>query len=136
MSLLSPQSALIYTMVVVSASDARMGDRELHAIGELVKTLPAFRGFDSTRLLDVAKECAAVLEADEGLEAALGMIVEALAPPLRETAYVLALDVALADKPLRPEEDRVVQRLRGALGLDRLVSAAIERAAFARFRNG
>jgi tellurite resistance protein len=134
MALLSPQSALIYTMVTVSAADARMGDRELHAIGEIVKTLPAFRSFDAGRLVGVASECAAVLAEDEGLDAVLGMISEALPAPLRETAYLLAIDIALTDKAMSPEESRVLQRLRDALALDRLTAAALERAGQARFR--
>jgi tellurite resistance protein len=134
MALLSPESALIYTMVTVSAADARMGDSELHAIGEIVKTLPAFKGFDARRLVDVSSECATVLAEDEGLDAVLGMIAEALPAPLRETAYLLAIDIALSDKAMSPEERRVIQRLRDALSLDRLTAAALERAGQARYR--
>ena len=40
---LNPHAALIYVMVVVSAADARMSDAELHTIGDMVRSLPAFR---------------------------------------------------------------------------------------------
>jgi tellurite resistance protein len=134
MALLSPQSALIYTMVVVSAADARMGDKELHAIGEIVKTLPAFKGFDTRKLVGVASECATVLADDEGLDAVIGMIVEALTASQRETAYALAFDIAFSDNPVSPEESRIIQRLRDAFKLDRLTAAAIERTMQARYR--
>lgn len=65
-------------MVITSASDADMSDPELHAIGEIVKTLPAFTGFDPNNLLRVSQECAAVLSESNGLDQALSMIREAL----------------------------------------------------------
>jgi tellurite resistance protein len=136
MHTISHHAALIYVMVVVSASDGAMTDRELHAIGELVKTLPVFRDFDSTRLIAVSQECAAILEEPDGLDAVLGLVKEALTPSLRETAYVLGLDIALVDARVRLEELRVLDILRRALDLDRLVAVSLERAAQARYQSG
>lgn len=131
---LSPQAALIYVMVITSASDADMSDPELHAIGEIVKTLPAFTGFDPNNLLRVSQECAAVLSESNGLDQALSMIREALlGTHLAETALILALEVSLSHRKVVTEELRVLDRLRETLGLDRLVTAALERAARARF---
>jgi tellurite resistance protein len=135
MNTISHHAALIYVMVVVSASDGAMTDRELHAIGELVKTLPVFREFDSTRLIAVSQECAAILEEPDGLDAVLGLVKEALTPQLRETAYVLGLDIALVDARVRLEELRVLDILRRALDLDRLVAVSLERAAQVRFQS-
>ena len=53
---------------------------------------------------------------------------------LRETAYWLALEIALADSRVMLEEIRVIEAIRRALGLDRLVSAALERGARARYQ--
>jgi tellurite resistance protein len=129
---LNAQSALIYVMVVVSASDARMSDAELQTIGNFVRHLPAFEGYDEQNLIPAARECALVLQETNGLEHVLNMVRESLTPPLRETAYLVALDIALADAPLMPEESRVLQRLRTALEIDPLVAAALTRAARAR----
>jgi tellurite resistance protein len=134
MNTISHHAALIYVMVVVSASDGAMTDRELHAIGELVKTLPVFRDFDSTRLIAVSQECAAILSEQDGLDAVLGLVKEALTPHLRETAYVLGLDIALVDARVRLEEVRILDILRHTLEIDRLAAAALERAAQARFQ--
>ena len=60
------------------------------------------------------------------------LVKEALSPHLRETAYALALDIALAEAPVAMEENRVLQRLKVELGIDRLVTAALERAALVR----
>ena len=129
---LNPQSALIYVMVIVSASDARMSDAELHAIGDIVRSVRVFEGYDENKIIPVSSECAAILQEREGLNAALGLVKEALSPHLRETAYLLALDIALAEGPALPEENRILQRLRTEFEIDRLVAAALERAAIAR----
>jgi tellurite resistance protein len=129
---LNPHSALIYIMVVVSAADAHMSDAELHAIGDIVRSLPAFRGFSDDKIIPVARECTAILQEREGLDAVIGLVREALSPSLRETAYAVALDVALAEAPVHMEENRILQRLRAALDIDRLTAAALEKAALVR----
>jgi tellurite resistance protein len=129
---LNAQSALIYVMVVVSASDARMSDAELQTIGHFVRALPAFEGFEEKALIPAARECALILQETNGLEHVLTMVREALPGHLRETAYLIALDIALADTPVMPEENRVLQRLRAVLEIDPLAAAALSRAARAR----
>ncbi len=134
MRTISHHSALIYVMVVVSASDGIMSDRELRTIGQLTRTMPIFRDFEEHRLLAIAQECGAILQEKDGLDAVLGLVKEALPNSLRETAYVLALEVALTDSRVMLEEIRILEILRRALGLDRLVAAALERAARARYQ--
>jgi tellurite resistance protein len=134
MQAISHHAALIYVMVVVSAADGSMSEQELRTIGDLTKRLPAFRGFDENRLLQVSQECAAILEEEDGLDAVLGLIGESLPDHLRETAYWLALEVALTDSRVALEEIRVLDLLRRSLGVDRLAAAGLERAARARYQ--
>jgi tellurite resistance protein len=134
MNAISHHSALVYVMVVVSASDGTMSETELRTIGDIVRTLPVFRGFDQHRLLSVSQECAEILQEPDGLDAVLGLIRDALPESLRETAYWLALEVALTDEHVNLQEVRIVELLRRALSIDRLVAAALDRAAEARYR--
>jgi len=131
---ISPEQALIYVMVTMTAVDGRMGDAEMMRVGRLVQVLPAFNHFDPERLTHVAQECGDILQEDDGLEALLGLVAEALGGRLRETAYALAVEIAVADLEVGGLEIRLLARLRDALGLDKLVTAAIERAASARFQ--
>jgi hypothetical protein len=62
------------------------------------------------------------------------LVRDALSESLRETAYWLALETALSDHRVVLEEIRVIETLRHALGLDKLVAAALERGARARFQ--
>jgi len=134
MNTISHHSALIYVMVVVSAADGAMSAKELRTIGELVKTLPVFNDYDHARLLPTAQECAQILQEPDGYSAVQGLVKEALPDHLYETAYWLALEVALADSRVALEEVRVIETLRRALGIERLTAAALERAARARYQ--
>ena len=131
---LDHHSALIHTMVLVSASEGRMSDRELNAMGRLVRDLPVFRNFDPDRIVEVGNACAELLTQEDGLDVALDRIGASLPPPLRETAYLLACDVAAADGRPAEAELQMLELIRHRLNIDRLAAAAIERAAQARHR--
>ena len=130
---LTLHTALISTMVFVSAADEEMSDRELYTIGEIVRTLPVFNGYDADGLAEDATDCVDMLGGDEGLEAMIGKIKAALPKKLWETAYALACDIAVADGQLGQEELRLLELLRHELDVDRLTAAAIERGAAVRF---
>jgi tellurite resistance protein len=127
--------ALIYVMMTMIAVDAKIGNAELARIGRLVQTLPAFSGFDPERLTHVAQECGEILQEDTGLQTALGLIKDGLPSVLYETAYALAVEVAIADRNIAREEIRFLAMLRDALGLSKLQTAALEHAAIARYQS-
>ena len=131
---ISTEQALIYTMVTMSGVEGRINTTELAEIGHIVKHLPAFRHFDEARLTTVAQEVGEILAEPEGLRAVLGLVKEALSPKLRETAYALAVEVAASDMAVGKEELRFLAILRDTFELDKLVTAAIERSAIARFQ--
>jgi tellurite resistance protein len=125
--------ALIYVMVTMSGVDGLIGEKELRRIGRIVKHLPAFKTFDTEELTQAAQECGEILQQEDGgLEAVLGLVKDALPPALEETAYALACEVAAADLMVGREELRFLALLRDALGLDKLITAAIERGVIAR----
>jgi tellurite resistance protein len=132
MAKISHHAALIYTMMMVSASDRNMSDAELGSIGDMVLHLPVFEDFDRKKLPKVGAECAKLLNQEEGLDEALSLIKKALPKKLRETAYALACEVAAADGKASQEELRLLELIRDRLDLDRLTAAAIERGARAR----
>ena len=127
-----PHGALIYTMVLASASDGTMSDKELETLSETVRFLPVFRDFDRGRIAELSRECAAMLQDEEGLDAAIDVIRGALPERLHETAYAIACDVVAADLTASQEELRLLEMLRHSLNIDRLHAAAIERGSRAR----
>jgi uncharacterized membrane protein YebE (DUF533 family) len=134
-SAFSPEHALIFVMVMTSGVEGHLGDKELKTIGRVVQQLPAFRDFDAEKLTYVARECADILADTEGFDTALGLINAALGPALKETAYALAVEIAASDLAVGREELRFLAILRDRLGLDKLVTAALERSAIARYRS-
>ena len=74
------QAALIYTMVIVSAADGNMSDRELRIIGDNVRDLPVFADYDRDGFTKTLAECAEQLGHEKGLEEAFTMIRTALPP--------------------------------------------------------
>jgi len=125
--------ALIYAMVLTSASDGDMTDAEFHAMGENIRFLPVFADFDTHKLPQVAQECIDILGDPDGLDAAIAMIKRSLPKSLRETAYMLACEVVAADRTASQEELRLLEMLRHGLDVDRLTAAALERGARARY---
>lgn len=132
-STISQQSALIYVMVTMSAADNVMRDQEFRTIGGIVESLPVFENVDRDTLVAAAEDCASMLEPEDGLDAVLGLVKEALSPALCETAYALACEVAAADGSLEQEELRLLEIIRYELNVDRLHAAAIERGVRARY---
>ena len=132
--MLDHHRALIYTMVIVSGAQTELRDAELRLIGDLVEDLPVFRGFDRERLPELLNDCVELMNGEDGLEAALEAIRELLPAKLRETAYAIACDLVASDGEATQEELQLVELLRRRLGLDRLIAAAIERGARARFQ--
>ncbi|HWD12681.1 tellurite resistance TerB family protein [Pseudochrobactrum sp. sp1633] len=131
---ITPQDALIYIMVTVSAADTRMTDAELSSIGNLVHRLPVFTGFDDQRVPEIAERCYELLTKDDGLDRILDIAHQALPEKLYETAYALAVEVAAADLHVEQEELAFLQLMRDLWNLDELSVAAIERSARVRFR--
>ena len=126
--------ALVLTMVLVSAADGGMTDREIGIMSGLVQTLPVFQDFTSERLADVTDRAVRLLHEDDGLAHAGRLIRSALTNKLRETAYALACEVVAGGEGSRPESLDMLDYVRGELGLDPLISAAIERGVRARYQ--
>ena len=129
---ITPHEALIYIMITTAAADRQISDRELERIADIVRHLPVFMGFDVNNLAKTAERCGDLLSNEEGLDDMLELVAGALPRKLHETAYALAVEVAAADLKVPDEEIRLLELLRDALNLDKLVTAAIERGARAR----
>jgi hypothetical protein len=131
---LSTQEALVYVMVVSAAADRTLSDGEIERIDALVARLPVFAGFDRTRLPVLAKAALDLTQGADDLSDVLDIVFEAFPERLYDTAYALAVEVVAVDLDVRQEELRWLEVLSDYLELDKLVIAAIERAARARLK--
>lgn len=129
---LSPQDALVATMIATSVSDENIRTSELVTIERIVNHLPVFADYDVDHIRDMASMVFDLFEEEDGLDALFGLVGKALPDHLYETAYALCCDVAAADGRLTEEELRMLQEMRYQLDIPRLNAAAIERGARAR----
>ena len=103
-------------------------------VPRLVRELPVFGDFHPAEIDTVTEIVLNLLDKSDGLDRAAEMIRDALPPRLRETAYLLACEIAAADGDASQEELRFLQDFRITLDIDRLIAGAIERAAKARYQ--
>jgi tellurite resistance protein len=129
---ITPHEALIYIMITMSAADRQISDHELERIGQIVRHLPVFMGFDFEILPKIAEGCGEILSKEDGLDELLELVETALPKKLYETAYALAAEVAAADLRVPVEEIRFLELLLDALHLNKLVTSAMERCVRAR----
>lgn len=132
MSTITSETALIYTMVIISASDGVMTDSELERMTGLVGYLPVFHGYPIENLRRDTDSCTEMLQSEEGLDAVLGLIEEAVPVTHIDLVYAVACEVAASDGILSQEELVLLEMLRHTLNIDRLTAAAIERGVAAR----
>jgi tellurite resistance protein len=131
---LSVQDALIHIMVVTASSDEGISQHELDALADQIVRSPVFNGYDMDRLSIVANEAVDKTNA-EGFEGVLDAAVAAIPDRLHDTAYALAVEIAIVDVQLPQEELRLLEMVRDRLSLSSLVTGAIEASARARMRS-
>ncbi len=131
---LTPQEALVYVMVVSAAADRTLSDGEIERIDGLVARLPVFAGFDRTQLPALAKAALDQTQQADDLNDVLEIIFADFPERLYDTAYALAVELVAVDLDIHQEELRWLEMLSDYLELDKLVIAAIERAARARLK--
>ncbi|ORE89789.1 tellurite resistance TerB family protein [Aurantimonas sp. 22II-16-19i] len=134
MAALNPQDALIHLMIAVAAADGQISGIERREFTVLLRTLPVFSGFDESRLAAITQDCGDLLDEDDGIDAIIRNVRDAVPRSLYETAYALAVEVVSADVEASQPELRLLEMLRDAFELDRLTAGAIEHSARVRYR--
>lgn len=129
---LNAPEALVLTMVLVSAADGGITDREIGTMSGIVQTLPAFEEFTGEQLSEATDQAVRLLREDDGLRHAGKLMRGALSPRLRETAYALACEVIAGDRGSKRQSFDMLDFVRSELDLDPLISSAIERGVRAR----
>ena len=129
---LTPQEAIIYLMVMTSASDGAMEEVELRTIGRVVRSFPVFSNADEQALVSMAEDCGRLMASDDGLHKVLAAAKSALPKHLNETAYAAVVDVVTADENIDITEIRVLELIRNTLNVPDDGAQAIEHAARAR----
>ena len=126
---LTPQDAIIYLMVMTSASDGNMQDDEFRTIGRVVRSFPLFSSADEQGLVATAGRCGTLMSSQDGLHKVFDAAKAALPAHLCETAYAAMVDVVTADGNLDVTELHILQMAREHLAISDKGASAIEHAA-------
>lgn len=114
---LTAEEAVVFAMVMMSASDADMSLEELETVRDVLADTPALENFDQRDLPRVAGRCAMIITGREGRGEALRMVRAATPEDFRSVAYEAAMRVAAADGVVKPAERALLEALREALDL-------------------
>ncbi|MCE3250744.1 MAG: hypothetical protein K0R41_4569 [Geminicoccaceae bacterium] len=76
--MLSPQEALVYTMVVAAESDHEIAEAEINVIGDLGNHLPVFQAVGRAKMTAMAMACSELLTKAGGRAKVFAVIRKAL----------------------------------------------------------
>ena len=115
-------------MTLSAATDGDISDKELNIINFLFNTLPIFENINNDYLSKKMIECMELTELESNFENILDLINDGLSSnkDLKKTAYILALEVMMADLNIIEESARFLELLGDSLELNNLETSAIK----------
>ena len=126
--------ALIYGMILASASGENgVDDKALATINTVCTYLPIFEDFNRKEMDEISASCVEILTTENGIELIFSMVEEMLPENLYETFYALAVEIICVHSTATQEELKLLEIIRHRFNIDRLIAAAIERGAKARY---
>ncbi len=115
-------------MTLSAATDGDISDKEMNTINFLFTTLPVFEKANNDYLSKKMIECMELTQEESNFENLLDHINEGLdsKKDLKKTAYILALEVMMADLNVVEESIRFLELLGETLQLNNLEISSIK----------
>lgn len=115
-------------MTLSAATDGDISDKEMNTINYLFTTLPVFEKANNDYLSKKMIECMELTQEESNFENLLDHINEGLdsKKDLKKTAYILALEVMMADLNVIEESIRFLELLGETLQLNNLEISSIK----------
>lgn len=115
-------------MTLSAATDGDISDKEMNTINYLFSTLPVFEKANNDYLSKKMIECMELTQEESNFENLLDHINEGLdsKKDLKKTAYILALEVMMADLNVVEESIRFLELLGETLQLNNLEISSIK----------
>ncbi len=115
-------------MTLSAATDGDISDKEMNTINYLFTTLPVFEKANNDYLSKKMIECMELTQEESNFENLLDHINEGLdsKKDLKKTAYILALEVMMADLNVVEESIRFLELLGETLQLNNLEISSIK----------
>jgi hypothetical protein len=128
MNNLDPIDSLIYTMTLSAAISGDITDKELNVIKYLFTTLPVFENSNNDHLSKKIIESLEVIKSEPNIENITDMINDSLEnnSNLKKTAYIIAIEIMMADLEVTEESHRLLELFENSFGLDNLETSSIK----------
>jgi hypothetical protein len=128
MNNLDPIDSLIYTMTLSAAISGDITDKELNVIKYLFTTLPVFENSNNDHLSKKIIESLEVIKSEPNIENITDLINDSLEnnSNLKKTAYIIAIEIMMADLEVTEESFRLLELFENSFGLDNLETSSIK----------
>ena len=115
-------------MTLSAAISGDITDKELNVIKYLFTTLPVFENSNNDHLSKKMLESLEVIKSEPNIENITDLISESLEnnSNLKKTAYIIAIEIMMADLEVTEESHRVLELLENSFGLDTLETSSIK----------
>jgi tellurite resistance protein len=111
----SDDALLIHAMFLMAGADGNFDDEETAVIRGFANSLPDTTEQEFQNLIGEAKKLVRKFENPKASVAALGQLST---PKLKQKAFLLAADIALASGDVDEDEDVMLESMQRVLGLD------------------
>ena len=128
MNNLDPIDSLIYTMTLSAAISGDITDKELNVIKYLFNTLPVFENSNNDHLSKKIIESLEVIKSEPNIENITDLINDSLEnnSNLKKTAYIIAIEIMMADLEVTEESHRLLELFENSFELDNLETSSIK----------
>ena len=115
-------------MTLSAAISGDITDKELNVIKYLFTTLPVFENSNNDHLSKKIIESLEVIKSEPNIENITDLINDSLKnnSNLKKTAYIIAIEIMMADLEVTEESYRVHELFENSFGLDNLETSSIK----------
>ena len=115
-------------MTLSAAISGDITDKELNVIKYLFNTLPVFENSNNDHLSKKIIESLEVIKSEPNIENITDLINDSLEnnSNLKKTAYIIAIEIMMADLEVTEESYRLIELFENSFGLDNLETSSIK----------
>ena len=115
-------------MTLSAAISGDITDKELNVIKYLFTTLPVFENSNNDHLSKKIIESLEVIKSEPNIENITDLINDSLEnnSNLKKTAYIIAIEIMMADLEVTEESYRLLELFENSFGLDNLETSSIK----------
>ena len=115
-------------MTLSAAISGDITDKELNVIKYLFTTLPVFENSNNDHLSKKIIESLEVIKSEPNIENITDLINDSLEKNsnLKKTAYIIAIEIMMADLEVTEESYRLLELFENSFGLDNLETSSIK----------